>query len=71
MRFKSALANNLDALMNVEVAKAREEGRREVLREIAAFKDPMIGEDNQCGFCHGYTHHEPNCLWLRAQAVKA
>ncbi len=60
----------------------REEGRREVLREIAKM-DPLCGpyhdEDNgSCHFCfeHEMTtlmrdRHKPDCLWLRAQAVKA
>lgn len=53
--------------------RAREEGQREVLREIAAI-DPWDHNDewgHKCVFCHGQRHethpHGPNCLWLRAQ----
>lgn len=51
-------------------AKAREEGRREVLREIAE-REPV--HDGLCLWCDGYQPqslqsniHKPDCLWLRA-----
>lgn len=54
----------------------RAEGRREILREIAASRDPR--ELRVCTLCDtaGYfdidaseqrLDHKPTCLWLRAQ----
>ncbi len=59
------------------VAEAREEGRREVLREIAnhdEWENEDAGwSDDWCAFCHRErtVGHLSACLWLRAQAVKA
>ena len=59
------------------IKSEREEGRREVLREIAAI-DPWSdrGYEGFCNFCgacmdkgaFGSTH-EPSCLWLKALKV--
>jgi hypothetical protein len=56
--------------------RLREEGRREILKEIAKLEGP-IDDFNQCWFCDTYnappnetSKHAPNCLWLRAQAVQ-
>ncbi len=52
----------------------RQQGRDEVLREIADVEpmqeQGMMGE-SICVFCNSQYEHEPNCIWLRAsQAVK-
>ncbi len=48
----------------------REEGRREVLREIAQM-EPGSPSDSYCTFCGALAkYHKPACLWLQAQAVK-
>src|SRR5690242_9316970 len=51
-----------------------EEGRREVLREIAKLSPCNV---SSCTFCCGSYEiqtdtwaHKPDCLWLRAKAVK-
>ncbi len=57
----------------------REEGRKDVLREIAAIKDPESGYEGFCLFCEAsikipiedgvYERHKPSCLWFRAQSA--
>jgi hypothetical protein len=58
------------------LAQGREEGRREVLREIAKL-DPIEQNSDHCYYCGSWPGdpmmreaHEPTCLWLQAQAVK-
>ena len=53
----------------------REEGRRDILRQIAAM--PEHYDNHECAFCGNCSCgtpqelHKPDCLWLQAQAVKA
>jgi hypothetical protein len=50
--------------------RARQEGRLEVLREVA--KQNPFDDAGMCNFCGDVDGHKPDCLWLRAQqAVKA
>jgi hypothetical protein len=64
--------------------QAREEGRREILKEIAALPCDRSGQyEGLCWFC-GHTllladgmfrdwesdNHEPTCLWLKAKSVQ-
>jgi hypothetical protein len=60
-----------DALRSLqEHIAAREEGRRDVLAEIAALQSPCSMIFSQCVFCgQRYATHSTGCLWLRAQAV--
>ncbi len=56
--------------------QGREEGRREVLREILACEQWWYTwqDDTFCRFCDAstvdMTGHDHACLWLQAQAVK-
>lgn len=52
----------------------REEGRREILAEIARIDDPVSPKHGWCWFCgagnpRGDAQHGPNCAWRRAQSV--
>ena len=73
------LSEYVDALkfeqaMKDAVEGAKEEGRREVLREVA--KLAPVNAFSNCTFCdggyrvllNGYDH-TPSCLWLRAQSA--
>jgi hypothetical protein len=59
------------------MAASREEGRREVLREIARLPhtrhEGIISEVGLCAFCvepvTQMSDHAPDCLWLRASQV--
>lgn len=63
-----AMAKLRDTVMTV-IDQAIEEGRREILREIAAMEPLADGPFAEfCVFC-GPAKHKPDCLWLRAQAV--
>jgi hypothetical protein len=52
-------------------------GQREILREIARGKEPIIGDDvatiRACAFCGGRPYeaiqHDSSCLWTRAQTA--
>lgn len=57
----------------------RRKGQREILREIARLDEHM--DTGRCMFCDAFRYvatgvvtaaqdHAPDCLWLRAQAVK-
>lgn len=55
----------IDAV-KIECDKARDEGRHEILREIAALPSPY-GDIDECVFCRVEgDEHTPTCLWLRA-----
>ena len=66
-----AALESLDMLREWE--SLREEGRQEIIREIAAQCDRPVRSDYSCVFCgHVGLHgpHQPSCLWLSAQQVK-
>ena len=56
----------------------REEGRRDILRQIDCIGYVESRDDSDaCFYCEaivsktGAVTHKPDCLWLQAQAVKA
>ena len=65
----------MDQNLGLDVEKWREEGRREILREIE--QNGCLIDDAYCFYCGqgvGFplaSRHKPDCLFLRAQqAVK-
>lgn len=62
------VAQALDAAQ-LDFSRGLEEGRREILREIAALRPPVDWSDTvpRCGWCDLVRGHLPTCLWLRAQ----
>lgn len=74
IRFTKAYMVGPKADVDVYEESLREEGRREVLKEIAALKcDSVSGDMGACNFCDpdimSSEAHRTNCLWLRAQQV--
>lgn len=53
------------------VEQMREEGRREILREVAKLHVLLIDSSGgqHCQCCSGENEHKPTCLWLRAHQV--